>query len=232
TTMRQLINVLNVSCATGSATNAAYERAQRIYRIVLPATGQLRNAPTFDYFHTMVYYDKRQSSSQLAASKVANLFGDAEVSRLPRSLVQLANGAMLTIVVGSTFHGTIAPSPVDTTPKKEPAYVRADPSQSVQLLRSVRKRLDFPLMVPNVVERTSSIDREVPIRVYALKQGERAVRLTFLAGSELAGYWGIEETTWSDAPVLQQPNEEHKLRGRVFDFYYNGPHLHMIVLRE
>ena len=27
-------------------------------------------------------------------------------------------------------------------------------------------------------------------------------------------------------------DEEHKLRGRVFDFYYNGPHLHMIVLRE
>ena len=76
------------------------------------------------------------------------------------------------------------------------------------------------------------VGSEVPLRVYALKKGERAVRLTFLAGSELAGYWGIEETTWSSAPVLQQPNDEHKLRGRVFDFYYNGPHLHMVVLRQ
>ena len=86
-------------------------------------------------------------------------------------------------------------------------------------------------MVPTVVERTSSIDREVPLRVYALKRGERAVRLTFLAGSELAGYWGIEETKWTDAPVLQQPNFKHVLKGREFDFYYNGAHLHMVVLR-
>ncbi len=38
------------------------------------------------------------------------------------------------------------------TPKKEPAYVRTDPSQSLSLLKSVRKRVDFPLMVPTVVE--------------------------------------------------------------------------------
>ena len=57
------------------------------------------------------------------------------------------------------------------------------------------------------------------------------MRLTFLAGSELAGYWGIEETKWTDAPVLQQPNFKHVLKGREFDFYYNGAHLHMVVLR-
>ena len=225
------ISVLNGNGVTGSASNAAYELAQRSYHMVLPATGQLRNAPTFDYFHTKVYYDRTQTGSHIAANKVANLFGDAEARQLPPKLVQLANGAMLTVVVGQTFHGTMAPAPVDTTPKKEPAYVRGDPSQSRQLLKSVRKRVDFPLMVPTVVERTSSIDREVPLRVYALKKGERAVRLTFLAGSELAGYWGIEETKWTDAPVLQQPNFKHVLKGREFDFYYNGAHLHMVVLR-
>jgi len=225
------ISVLNGNGVTGSASNAAYDLSQKGYHIILPASGQLRNAPSFTYFHTKVYYDSTQQSAQIAARKVSNLFGDAEVAQLSPDLLQLANGAMLTVVVGQTFHGTIAPAPVDKTPKKEPAYVRTDPSQSQALLKSVRKRVDFTLMVPTVVERTSSIDREVPLRVYALKKGERAVRLTFLAGSELAGYWGIEETTWTDAPVLQQPNEEHRLRGRVFDFYYNGPHLHMIVLR-
>ncbi len=229
---RVTISVLNGNGIVGSASNAAYELAQRSYRIVLPSAGHLLNAPTFDYFHTKVYFARKQDGAKLAAQKVANLFGDAEVEQLPATLGELANGAMLTVVVGQTFHGTMAPAPVDKTPKKEPAYVRTDPSQSLSLLKSVRKRVDFPLLVPTVVERTSSIDREVPLRVYALKRGERAVRLTFLAGSELAGYWGIEETKWADAPALQQPNFKHFVKGREFDFYYNGPNLHMVVLRE
>ena len=72
----------------------------------------------------------------------------------------------------------------------------------------------------------------MPIRVYTLKKGEQAVRLTFLAGARARGYWGIEETrTGQDAPVLQQPNFKHVIKGREYDFYYSGPHLHMVVLQ-
>jgi hypothetical protein len=179
----------------------------------------------------MVYYDKRQRSARLAGQKIADLFGDAELKRLPAALRAKAQGALVTVVVGQTFHGTLAPAPVDKTPKKEPAYVREDPSQSLSLLRSVRKKVEFPLMVPKIVERSSSIDREVPMRVYSVTKGKEAVRLTFLSGKEIAGYWGIEETPWSDAPVLDHPSFKHKIKGREFYFYYNGAHLHMVVLR-
>jgi hypothetical protein len=178
----------------------------------------------------MVYYDRRQRSARLAARKVADLFGDAEIERLPARLRAKAQNAMLTVVVGSTFHGSLAPAPVDRTPKKEPAHVRLDPSQSLSRLKQVRRKVDFPLMVPRVVEGSSSIDREVPIRVYPIRDGDQAVRLTFLMGSELAGYWGVEETSWSDAPVLAHPNFVHRIRGREYSFYYNGPHLHMVAL--
>jgi hypothetical protein len=57
------------------------------------------------------------------------------------------------------------------------------------------------------------------------------VRLTFLAAIEQSGYWGIEETPWEDAPVLQQPSFKHVIKGREYYFYYNGPHLHMVVLK-
>jgi LCP family protein required for cell wall assembly len=225
------IDVLNGNGVTGSASSAAYELGQRSYRIVVPASSADRNAPTFDYFHTMVYYDPRKPGAKAAARKVADLFGDGEVERLPAKLRAKAEGAMLTVVVGSTFHGTIAPAPADTTPKKQPAYVRSDPSQSESPLRAVRRRMPFPLMVPTVVERSSYIDREQPIRAYELTKGEPAVRLTFLASDELAGYWGIEETAWKDAPVLQQPNFKHVIGGRKYAFYYDGAHLHMVVLR-
>ena len=109
--------------------------------------------------------------------------------------------------------------------------MRSDPAQTLSLLRSVRRKVTFRLMVPKIIERSSSVDREVPVRVYSVSKGERAVRLTFLAGSELAGYWGIEETSWNDAPVLDHPNFKHVIKGREFSFYYNGAHLHMVVLK-
>ena len=86
-------------------------------------------------------------------------------------------------------------------------------------------------MVPNTVEASSYADQEEPIRVYPITNGQKAVRLTFLDNMELAGYWGIEETSWNDAPVLQQPNFKHTIGGRKYDFYYSGPNLHMVVLR-
>jgi hypothetical protein len=162
---------------------------------------------------------------------VADLFGDAELKRLPAPLRAKAQGALVTVVVGSTFHGTLAPAPADKTPKKEPAYVRSDPAQTKPLLKRVRKKLKFRLMVPSIVERSSAIDRELPLRVYSVTKGKEAVRLTFLASNELSAYWGIEETSWNDAPVLDQPNFKHKIKGREYYFYYNGAHLHMVVLR-
>ena len=225
------VSILNGNGATGSASTASYELSQRGYQIAYPGNSADMNAPNFKYFHTMVYYDGRQKDSKLAARKVADLFGDADVAKLPAALRAKSLHAMLTVVVGSTFHGTLAPAPVDKTPKKQPAQVRTDPDQTLSMLRRVRRKVDFPLMVPRTLEKYSYADREVPIRVYSPKKGERAVRLTFLDSMELAGYWGIEETSWDGAPVLQQPNFKHRIKGREFDFYYDGPHLHMVVLK-
>jgi LCP family protein required for cell wall assembly len=225
------VTVLNGNGIVGAASNAAYALAQRGYRILIPPTGKLRNAPTWDYFHTKVYYDESRAGAKAAAAKLSTLFGDAEIAPLPVNLVQLADRAMVTAVVGKTFHGQLVTASVDQTPKKQPPYVRSDPGQTESLLKSVRNRLDFPLQVPTVIERASSVSSQEPIRVYALKKGFRAVRLTFLTGSDLAGYWGIEETRWPDAPVLQQPSSKHIIGGREYDFYFDGPHLHMVVLR-
>jgi hypothetical protein len=42
----------------------------------------------------------------------------------------------------------------------------------------------------------------------------------------------VQESDWADAPVLAKPSATRKLNdGRTYDFYYDGPHLHMIVLR-
>jgi LCP family protein required for cell wall assembly len=225
------VSVVNGNGIPGSATLASNGLSQRGYPIVTPQDTVLRNAPTFDYSRTEVYFDHTQPQARIAAQAVADLFGNSEVQQLPPVFFQRANGAMLTVVVGSTFQGALAPAPADKTPIKTPAYVRSDPAQSQTLLKGVRKHVDFKLMVPTVVEQSSRIDTEVPVRTYLFKKNQKAVRLTFLAGSANSGYWGIEETNWKDAPVLQQPNFKHVIKGREYDFYYVGAHLHMVVLR-
>jgi len=44
-------------------------------------------------------------------------------------------------------------------------------------------------------------------------------------------YWGIQMTDWDGAPVLSGRNFVRKIKGRRYELYYNGPHLHMVVLR-
>jgi LCP family protein required for cell wall assembly len=222
--------VLNGNGVAGSAANAAYELGQRGYNVVLPPTGKTQNAPNFQYFRTTVYYDATQRRAKAAAVKVANLFGDAAVKPLPAGFATLANGAMATVVVGQNFHGTIAPAPVDNTPTKQPARVTPNAALTRSLLLRVNKRVRFRLQVPRLVESSSRLEFDAPIRVYGISKGHRAVRLTFRIGSN--EYWGIEETNWNDAPALASPSFVHKIKGREYALYYSGPHLHMVVLRK
>ena len=41
--------------------------------------------------------------------------------------------------------------------------------------------------------------------------------------------WGIEETRFTDAPILDDPNAMRKVGKRSFQFYFNGPKIHMIA---
>ncbi len=222
--------VLNGNGVAGSAANAAYELGQRGYKVVLPPSGKTQHAPTFRYFRTTVYYDPAQRRSKAAATKLANLFGDADVKPLPPTVTTLSNGAMATVVVGQNFHGTIAPAPVDKTPTKQPALVTPNAAMTRALLLQANKRVRFRLQVPRLVESSSRLEFDSPIRVYGISKGHRAVRLTFRIGSN--EYWGIEETNWNDAPALADPSFVQKIKGREYALYYAGPHLHMVVLRK
>jgi hypothetical protein len=84
-------------------------------------------------------------------------------------------------------------------------------------------------MVPSVLDRLSSPDSEVPVRTYRIAEDHGAVRLVFRRGLE---YWGLQQTNWADAPILESRSLHRVINGRGYDFYYQGPKLHMIVLRD
>jgi LCP family protein required for cell wall assembly len=224
------ITVLNGNGVTGSASTAGYLLGRRSYDVLTPPNGLPANAPTFDYFRTQVYFDRSRRGALDAAQKVANLFASAEVKPLPRQISQLANGAMLTVVVGQTFHGSLAPAPIDQTPKRERPNVVYAPNAAIDQLRERRTRVPFPLHVPTVIERSSWVDSTLPARMYWIDPDEKhkAVRLVYRMGSN--EYWGVEMTDWKDAPVLADKSLTRRIKGRVYDLYYNGPKLHMVVL--
>jgi len=226
------VTVLNGNGVTGSASNASYLLGQRGYPILTPPNGIPANAPSFTYFRTTVYFDPKQKGARQAARKVANLFGSADVAKATPAIRALANDAMLTTVVGQTFHGTLASAPVDQTPKREPANVVPGAEASLNLLRDRQPRVDFPLMVPTVLERSSWIDRERPVRLYRFddKGKHKTVRLTYKMGSN--DYWAVQQTDWEDAPVLGSRNFVRNIGGRRYELFYNGPHLHMVVLKQ
>jgi LCP family protein required for cell wall assembly len=226
------VTVLNGNGVVGSAGNAAYQLTQHGYRIVEPPNGQQANAPT-QSFHSRIYFDASKPRAKAAAEALQKLLQPADIAPLPAAdtaLNALNPGSTLIVVVGQTFHGEVAPAPVRTVPKRQRPFVRFDRAPGTQLLQPLQRRVPFKLMVPTVLERASSSSTAKPVRMYWIKKDEKAVRLVFVTGG--GEYWGVQETAWEDAPILGDKSFRHVLGdGRTYDFYYSGPHLHMVVLR-
>jgi len=227
------IVVLNGNGKPGAAANTSYLLGQKGYRVKSPPEGYQANAPGrwSRTFRTHVLFS-RSKNARLAAEKVSSLFNSADVAPLGsagRGVGTLSNGAMVTVVVGETFTGQLTPTPIDRTPPRQPPDVRPGKSETISAVRAAAGwKVGFPLQIPTVIDRSSVLDSEVPYRVYKLDDG-KTVRFTFRNGSN--EYWGIQETDWDDAPALEDRNFSAVIKGRQYDFYYNGPHAHMIVLR-
>ncbi len=217
-----VVTVLNGNGQPGAATTAGSQLGARGYKIVTSGTG---NAPSFEYFRTEVYY-QGNPRALAAARKLANLFGSARVEPLPPEIAPLANAADVTVVVGQTYHGSIASTPADRTPAKTAPNVRKDTS-AVLALNEAKRRIPYTAYAPTVIESSSRLDNTTPVRVYKLGKNN-AIRLTFTNGG--TEFWGIQMTDWKDAPALADPNDSITIKGRTYRLYYNGSHLHMVVL--
>ncbi len=229
--------VLNGNGVGGSAANASYLLRQHGYVTVLPPANASPNAPTQGYFHTAIYYDKRQKGSLEAANQLAKLFVPANVGPLPKDkkLRSLDPGAMVVAVVGSTFHNQLVPQPtVPAAPKHVAPNIRYDPTTGLDLVKPYQNRVPFTLEVPTVLESSSYPDDQygdVSHRLYWIDKAhhDKAITLVFKTGA--GEYWDVEETNMPNPPVLADKSFQHNIKGREFQFYYSGSNLNMIALR-
>jgi LCP family protein required for cell wall assembly len=221
--------VLNGNGVLHSAAVASNLLAQRGYKMILPASATAGNAPSFDYFATEVYYDTTWAPGKLAAGALAKLFGDAQVAPMTPALVSLCPAVRLCVVVGKTFQGSIAAAPPVTTIVHAAPNIRPALSETLPVVHAQRRAVHFQLAAPGVIDSSSRLDSYVPIRVYPLRKGHKALRLVFKSARDLSGFWGIQETDWAAAPALAHPSYTRLLRGRRYDFYLSGAHVHMVV---
>ncbi len=216
------IEVVNGNGVAGSADEAAYALSQRGYQTIVGG-----NAKTFDYFHTKILYDPSVTGSRPAAKVVAKLFGDGEIeAATPQTGIE----TMLLVVTGQTFTNTLGPGVIDKTEKYQPPAVSKDPKHARSVLRKAQREVDFPLQLPTVREESSFLDRTVPIRVYRVNDHD-AVRLVYDYGGR-NDWWGIQETSWTDAPLVQGPSVTRWIKGRAYKLFYNGSKLHMVAFEE
>jgi LCP family protein required for cell wall assembly len=229
------LTVLNGNGVQGAAANASYLLGQRGYKTLTPPNGLQADAPA-PTFHTKIYYDPAQKGSKAAAVALQNLMQPADVAKLPRTPGMLAKdpGSMLVVVLGQTFHGTIASIPARVIPTHQAPTVRYDASAAT-LLKPYVKKVPFKLMVPTVLDRSSSPDTlygDKPIAYYWMDNARKhkGIRLVFHNGAN--EFWGVQETDFAAAPALADRSFHRILNGRAFDLYYSGSHLHMVVLRQ
>jgi LCP family protein required for cell wall assembly len=230
---RVFVTVLNGNGVNGSAGLAGTQLRERNYQILQPPDRLTANAPGgWSYPTSKVYYDPSRPNAKAAAKQVAKLFASAPVGVMAPTLRPYANGAMLVVVVGKTYRGTLTgTNPVGQVPRHQPAATIFSPGASVSLLRSVRRSVPFRLQYPSMIEKHSTVDPEPPNpRVYGLS-GHKAVRLVFRTGVP-GQFWGIEQTNWSNAPALSEKNFIRHFGKRTFEFFYSGSHLHMVVLKQ
>jgi LCP family protein required for cell wall assembly len=227
------IVVLNGNGQPGAAANTSFLLSQKGYRMFQPPEGFQANAPGRwnRTFRTQIFFNGK-TKARRAAEQVSGLFNSSDIAPIPRNneLRILANGATLTVIVGQTFSGKLTSTPVDRTPPRQEPEVRSAKDEVLPAVRQAAAwKVGFPLQIPTVIDRSSVLDPEVPYRVYKIDDDSKTVRFTFRTGAN--AYWGIQETNWDDAPALEDRNGSEVIKGRQYDLYYNGPHLHMVVLR-
>jgi len=189
------------------------------------------NADTQSYTQTWIYY---RAGSQKAAADVQKILGVGQVGPLPGTFSGAS--AEVVTVLGTDYDGTLAIKP----PKKArssayPSTITPDNQVYLQAFRDAAHRSHIPGMYPTVTQSASEFvpyTTTAPIRSYVIHSsghGYHSFYAMFRMPGIAGAYWGIEETGFVDAPILANPTTRRTLDHRVYRFYYNGPHLHLVA---
>ncbi|HEV8450211.1 MAG TPA: LCP family protein [Gaiellales bacterium] len=193
-----------------------------------PVTVSQNHPPTFDFRQSVVYY---RPGDQQAAGDVADILGGAVAQPITAAYKGYAARGLV-VVLGKSFTGTLAHEPSKSTGGL-PSDVTRDSTYRAYF-RQADGPANFPVLYPNVRQDASTFVPWAysPVRTYNIKEagGGNNSLYAYWGYNGIAGaYWGIEETRFTKAPILANPDQKRKLDGRTYQFYFNGAHIHMVA---
>jgi len=202
-TKQMSIEVYNGSDITGAATLASQ---------LLQQKGCSRTTVGGNYSgftENQIYF---ADGNQQAAEDLASLLKPAKVSQIP---ADMTTKSQLVVVVGSSFEGQLT----EKKPEIKTALTFEQDSETGHLSWQASK-----LQLPFQVQKPANFPAEFDYRdfhVYEIDTDEGPKPALKVVGENESGQaWGIMETTFTLAPLLQQPSTERDINGKTYRFFY------------
>jgi LCP family protein required for cell wall assembly len=223
--------VLNAGRIPGEAANTSYLLRVRGYTTKSLPPNDQANAPKVQR-DTIVYYDPVRPHAQQAAQQLSPLFGShtrvEQMTPVISDYAARAGNPLTVVAVGTSFGGQLVVHRPPKVQPKKPPQLSNGAAMTAPGLRHVAGRAHFPLMVPHKIAQYAQLSSDEGVRSFKPLRNQHEVVLTFVNGIE---YWQIEESTWSTAPILQNPSFTLYHHGRKFLVYTTGGAIQMVALR-
>ncbi len=117
---------------------------------------------------------------------------------------------------------------------ESPFSLSPTPSATFAQARAIAPRLPFAVEVPRYQATTAASEPDV-VRWYDIAGPGRRLYPAYVVvvdEGELGQYYDIQGSTWTDSPLLGDPNQEVHVGSRVYSLFYDGEHLKTIAWRE
>ncbi|MDX6631262.1 MAG: polyisoprenyl-teichoic acid--peptidoglycan teichoic acid transferase [Gaiellales bacterium] len=229
---------LRVVTVNGSGVQSVATQAKvELQKAGWPHTTVGGTLPQTNLFSTHVYYTNARA--HLSAEKLRRSLGDTTASvLLPAAMSDFGLDADVVVAIGSAFSG-VTPPPAAVAKAAAPPVQRplvqaaspSDPGDFFLLQKRVGYRLLYPSKVPLYSTYREAIETESnAFRVYPLGKHGKALAVDARTAGDSSHAWGLRYTTWTDAPILEQPTrqvcwDKHQVR-----VYTNGPAIHRIAV--
>jgi LCP family protein required for cell wall assembly len=108
------------------------------------------------------------------------------------------------------------------------------PSSTLEEARALAGQLPFALEAPQYQQTTAEAGPDV-LRRYDIRdeQGHLHPIYTIVIGQgELGQYYDIQGSTWTDPPLLSDPNQQIHVGSRTYSLFYDGEHVKTIAWQE
>jgi LCP family protein required for cell wall assembly len=228
---------VNGSGVQGVAAHAMVE----LQKAGWPHTGVAGTLPRTNLFSTAVYYTSPRA--RVSAERLRRSLGDTSASALlPAALSDYGLGADVVVAIGSAFSG-VTPPPEQAAKQEAPAVSRPlvqsatahDSGDFFLLQKKVHYQLLYPTRVPLGSSYGEAIETgENPYYAYKLGKHGIALAVDARTGLDSSHAWGLRYTTWTDAPILEQPSRQvcwtQGKERRLVRIYTNGTAIHRIAV--